>query len=61
MRSWTGIYNVLSRFDADHKCLISYNYRVLSTHSMRIVFVPEKDLDAMHPIEIREPDNEQPN
>jgi hypothetical protein len=28
---------------------------------MRIVFVPEKDLDAMHPIEIRDPENEQPN
>jgi len=25
------------------------------------VFVPEKDLDAMHPIEIREPEDEQPH
>ena len=38
--------------------------RMLTTYAgwgMRIVFVPEKDLDAMHPIEIREPENEPPN
>ena len=38
--------------------------RLLVTHAgwgMRIVFVPDDELDAMHPIEIREPDNEPPN
>jgi hypothetical protein len=38
--------------------------RLLTTHAgwgMRIVFVPDDELDAMHPIEIREPENEQPN
>ena len=37
--------------------------RLLTTHAgwgMRIVFVSEDELNAMHPIEIRDPENEQP-
>ncbi len=38
--------------------------RLLVTHAgwgMRIVFVPDDEIDAMHPIEIREPEDDQPN
>ncbi len=38
--------------------------RLRVTHAgwgMRIVFVPDDEIDAMHPIEIREPDDDQPN
>jgi hypothetical protein len=48
----------------DHELSLREFGRLLVTHAgwgMRIVFVPEKDLDAMHPIEISEPDNEPPN
>ena len=48
----------------DHELSLREFGRMLTTYAgwgMRIVFVPEKDLDAMHPIEIRDPENEQPN
>jgi hypothetical protein len=48
----------------DHELSLREFGRLLTTHAgwgMRIVFVPEDDLNAMHPIEIREPGNEPPN
>jgi hypothetical protein len=48
----------------EHELSLREFGRMLTTYAgwgMRIVFVPEKDLDAMHPIEICEPEDEQPN
>jgi hypothetical protein len=48
----------------DHELSLREFGRMLTVHAgwgMRIVFVPDDELDAMHPIEIREPEDEQPN
>ncbi len=45
----------------DHELSLREFGRLLVTHAgwgMRIVFVPDDELDAMHPIEIRDPEDE---
>lgn len=45
----------------DHELSLREFGRLLTTHAgwgMRIVFVPDDDLETMHPIEIREPEDD---
>jgi len=45
----------------DHELSLREFGRLLTTHAgwgMRIVFVPDDDLETMHPIEVREPEDD---